>query len=167
MRYRLRRLPDVIRAFGLTEVTEGLVSSAWLFLFGLAQAHRRMLLRSTRFVAVVGTYGKTTTARAVSAVLLGAPRVNSAWSGAALAVLATPPGQRHAVVEAAINAPGQMVQYARMLNPNVVVVTSIGNEHKKKLGPIEAIRTEKVEILRRDSRPPLYRRAGRWGASAG
>jgi len=71
------------------------------------------------------------------------------------------------VVEAAINAPGQMVRYARMLNPNVVVVTSIGNEHKKKLGPIEAIRTEKVEILRRDSRPPLYRRAGRWGASAG
>jgi UDP-N-acetylmuramoylalanine-D-glutamate ligase len=72
VRYRLRGIPDVIRAFGLAEVVRGLVEAAWPLLFGLAQAHRRTLLRWTRLVAVVGTYGKTTTARALSAVLLGA-----------------------------------------------------------------------------------------------
>jgi UDP-N-acetylmuramoyl-tripeptide--D-alanyl-D-alanine ligase len=134
---------------GPAELAYGLAEWAWPLLFALAQAHRRTLLRSTRLVAVVGTYGKTTAARAVSAVLLGAPRMNYPWSGAALAVLGTRPGQGHAVVEAAINARGQMARYARMLRPDVVVVTSIGSEHNRMVGPIEATRTEKAEILRR------------------
>lgn len=46
MRYRLRRIPDVIRAFGPAELLRGLMESASPPLFGLAQAHRRMLLRS-------------------------------------------------------------------------------------------------------------------------
>ena len=149
MRYRRRRVPDILRSLGPTELALGLAEAAWRLLFGLAWAYRRTFLRSTHLVAVIGSYGKTTTARAVSAVLLDAPRMNGPWSGVALAVLGTPPGHHHAVVEAAIIAPGQMARYARMLKPDIVVVTSIGYEHNGTVGPVETIRAEKAEMLRR------------------
>jgi len=151
VRYRLRRVPDILRSLGPTELARRLAEAAWHLLFGLACAYRRTFLRSTHLVAVIGSYGKTTTARAVAAVLLGAPRMNGPWSGVALAVLGTPPGHHHAVVEAAIIARGQMARYAyaRMLKPDIVVVTSIGYEHNGAVGPVETIRAEKAEMLRR------------------
>ena len=93
-----------------------------------AIAARRTLVRSTKFVVVVGSLGKTTTTRALSLGLTGSISrfsQNNAGAWNALAVLSTPPGKPISVVEVGISGPGQMAPRARVLRPDVVVVTSI------------------------------------------
>ena len=122
----------------------------WPLLQRLAMIYRRTALRHTRLVVVTGSFGKTTTARAVSVALGGADQdIN--WynfkSGVAMGVLKTPPWHLFSVIEAAIDGVGQMIQYARMIRPDVAVVMCIGSEHNRSLGSLESTRNEKVKIL--------------------
>ena len=122
----------------------------WPLLQTLAMLYRRMALRHTCLVVVVGSFGKTTTARAISVALGGADQdvnSNNFKSSLARAVLKTPPWRRFAVDEAGIDGAGQMIQYAKMIRPDVAVVTSIGSEHNRSLGNIQRTREEKVKIL--------------------
>jgi len=116
----------------------------------LASAYRRTLVRRTRVVAVVGSFGKTTTARAVSAALgLPSPR-HVGWNAGvalAVAVLRIRPGARHAVIEVGIGREGQMEGYARLIRPDIAVVTSIGSEHHTSLGTLEVTRAEKAKMI--------------------
>jgi UDP-N-acetylmuramoyl-tripeptide--D-alanyl-D-alanine ligase len=117
----------------------------------IASVYRSSIARRTRVVAVVGSYGKSTTSRAVS-VALGRearPRIErNAFSYVAGAVLGIRPGARHAVIEVGIGGRGQMAGYARMLRPDIVVVTAIGSEHNRSLGTLEVTRHEKAEMVR-------------------
>ena len=152
MRYRFGDLPALLRTpLGRRQVAVGVCYRAWPLLRRLASLHRRTLARRTRVVAVVGSFGKTTTARATLAAL-GCPlppcRDQNSFSFAAGAVLSLRPWDRHAVIEIGIAGPGQMGAYARMVRPDVTVVTSIGSEHQRVLGTLEATREEKAEMLR-------------------
>jgi len=115
-----------------------------------ARLMRRTLLRHVRVVVVVGSFGKTTTARATQAAL-GCdpePRIeDNEFQFVSDALLRTPPWRRHAVIEVGIGGPGQMRRYARFLRPDVVVVTSIGSEHHRSLGSLERTREEKAVML--------------------
>lgn len=122
----------------------------WPLLQKLAMLYRRVALRHTCLVVVVGSFGKTTTARAISVALGGADQdvnLNNFKSSLAGAVLKIPHWRRFAVVEAGIDGAGQMIQYARMTRPDVAVVTSIGSEHNRSLRNIQRTREEKVKIL--------------------
>jgi UDP-N-acetylmuramyl pentapeptide synthase len=124
---------------------------SWPFLRRAAALHRLSLSRKARIVAVVGSFGKTTTARAVATALGKKPhhRVErNAFSYVAEAVFRIRPSDRHAVVEVGIGNRGQMAAYARVLRPNVTVVTSIGSEHNRSLGTLDVTRTEKAEMVR-------------------
>ena len=95
-----------------------------------ASAYRRTVVRKTRFAVVVGSYGKTTTARALSLALTGSihPHLqNNAKAWTSIAALRTRPGAKYAVVEVGISRPGQMKKPAATLAPDIVVVTSIGS----------------------------------------
>jgi UDP-N-acetylmuramyl pentapeptide synthase len=112
--------------------------------------YRRTALRHTCLVVVIGSFGKTTTARAISVALRGTDQHVSSYnfkSGVALAILKTPPWRRFAVIEAGIDAVGQMIHYARIIRPDVAVVTCIGSEHNRSLGSLQNTRNEKVKIL--------------------
>jgi UDP-N-acetylmuramoyl-tripeptide--D-alanyl-D-alanine ligase len=63
-------------------------------------------------------------------------------------VLRIRPWQRHAIIEIGIAGRGQMIQYARMVRPDIVVVTAIGSEHNRSLGSLDNTRNEKAQILR-------------------
>jgi UDP-N-acetylmuramoyl-tripeptide--D-alanyl-D-alanine ligase len=52
------------------------------------------------------------------------------------------------VIEAGIDGKGQMAQYARLVQPDITVVTSIGSEHLRSLGTLETTRDEKCEMVR-------------------
>ena len=116
----------------------------------LAKAHRLLALRRTRVVAVVGSLGKTTTRRALHAAL-GCPDRGFSYSnyGASLAanVLRVRPGDAHAVIEAGVDGPGPMAQYAEMIRPDIVVVTSIKSEHNRSFATLEDTRDEKVRMV--------------------
>lgn len=117
----------------------------------LARVYRRFLLRRTRVVAVVGSLGKTTTRRALSAAL-GCPERNFSYSnyGASLAgnLLRVRRRDRHAVLEAGVAGPGPMAGYAAMLRPDLVVVTSIKSDHNRSFPTLLDTRAEKVNMVR-------------------
>lgn len=156
MRYRLTDLPALLRTpLGRWQLYQGVQHHLWPVLSRVALLHRRTLARRPRVIAVIGTFGKSTTTRAVSAALdvpIHPRFAANCWSRLALAVLRIRPSQKHAVLEVGIGDRGEMARYTWLILPDVVVVTSIGSEHNHTLGSIEITRTEKAEMLK--SLPP-------------
>ena len=152
MKYRLRDVPAMLRtAGGRRQVAGGIRFRLWPLLSRLARLHRRTVVRHTRVIAVTGTFGKSTTARAVATAInapIHAGMAYNAFSSVARAVLRIRPGQRHAVIEVGISGRGQMETYASLIRPDVTVVTSIGSEHHPTLPRLENTREEKAHMVR-------------------
>ena len=148
------RLPQELLSFsGRNRIFWRLVMAGTGPMMRLAQWHRATLSRRMRLVAVIGTYGKTTGTRAVKAALGLPPKRwtdlnGNCFSLLPLALMRQWPLSRHGVVEAGIAAPGQMQFYARALRPDVVIVTSIGEEHIQSFKNIEHLRDEKAAMVR-------------------
>lgn len=122
----------------------------WPALRCVAILYRRTFLRRTRIVVVVGSFGKTTTVRAVSAAL--GTRLSlaggNAFESIVWTMLRVRPGERHAVFEVGVDTPGQMAAYVDMLRPDITVVTSVGSEHNRGFGTLEVTRDEKATMVR-------------------
>ena len=149
--YTWRDIPAFLQTpAGRRHLRIAILRRLWPLLQRLAMIYRRMALRHTCLVVVTGSFGKTTTARAIS-VALGGTDQDVNWynfkSGVATAVLKIPPWRRFAVIEAAIDGVGQMIQYAKIIRPDIAVVTCIGSEHNRSLGSLQDTRNEKVKIL--------------------
>ena len=132
------------------ELWKECLGRSWPILREVARWYRRLMLRRTCVIVVTGTYGKTTTQRAITVALgMEADGVEKAsfQSGAAKALLLTPPWQRFAPFEVGIFGPGQMIQYARMMQPDIAVVNSIGMEHQRVFKTLENTRDEKAKLL--------------------
>lgn len=150
MRYQPREIAKmVLSPLGRLMIRHGLFYRAWPALRTAASFYRRTALRNTRIVTVVGSYGKTTTAR-VAAHLLGVdePTESNCWSFLARQLLDIRSDNKYGVIEAGINGPGQMSSYADMIRPDITVVTSIGSEHNTSLKDLDATRKEKAEMVR-------------------
>ncbi|MGZ8211805.1 MAG: Mur ligase family protein [Burkholderiales bacterium] len=152
MRYDLRDIVGLLRTpAGRLQLREGISRRAWPVTSRPAWLYRRSLARQTRVIAVVGSFGKSTTTRCVAAAL-GAPMhprmVLNSWSSVAFALLRIRPTQRNAVIEVGISGCGQMEPYARVVQPDVTVVTAIGSEHHRSLGTLEVTRAEKSAMVR-------------------
>jgi UDP-N-acetylmuramyl pentapeptide synthase len=152
MRYRLRDIPAMlVTPAGRLHIRLGIAYRLWPVLSLLARLYRHTLVRKTRVIAIAGSFGKSTTTRAVAAALdLPSHRATlfNSWQWLAFAVLRIRPGQRHAVIEAGISRPGQMKRYARVIRPDVAVVTAVGSEHRRSLLTLDVTRAEKSWILR-------------------
>jgi len=152
MLYRVRDIPALLRTpVGRFQFIKGVHYRCWPILSRIALLYRRTLVRKTRVVTVVGSYGKSTTIRCLACVLQAPIQPQSAgnsWSQVAQAILRLRRLQRHGVIEIGIDGTKQMVEYARMVLPDIVVVTSIGSEHHRSLGTLEVTRNEKAEMVR-------------------
>lgn len=70
MRYHWKDIPALLRTpIGRSQFMFGIWNKSWPLLSRLALIYRRTLFRNTRIVAVVGSFGKSTTLRAVLTVL--------------------------------------------------------------------------------------------------
>lgn len=152
MRYKLRDIPYLLHTpIGRSQFLSGVYYRCWPLLSRAARLYRRTLVRKPRIVAVVGSFGKTTTACAV-ATALGmqiSPSIElNEWSYVAGKILALRPWDRHEVIEIGIDGRGQMGSFARMIRPDITVVTAIGSDHCRSLGSLELTRTEKAEMVR-------------------
>lgn len=149
--YTWRDIPSLLRTpVGRKHLWIAALRRLWPLLQRLAMIYRRFALRRTRLVVVIGSFGKTTTARAISVALGGADQDVNSYnfkSGVAMAVLKTPPWRRFAVIEAGIDGVGQIIRYAKIIRPDVAVVTCVGSEHNRSLGNLQSTRNEKVKIL--------------------
>ncbi len=136
---------------GRRHLALGAFDAAWPLVYCSARLYRGTLERRKRVIAVTGSFGKTTTTRAVFAALgcRGPEPSQYNMKGAlARALVAGGLRDRRVVVEVAAGRAGMMAAHARMLQPRITVVTCIGSEHVHSMGGLEMTRAEKFELVR-------------------
>ncbi|MFB3776851.1 MAG: Mur ligase family protein [Bryobacteraceae bacterium] len=151
-RFPLRELGKVLRnPLGRRRLVVQLVHRCWPAIFRLAALCRRTLLYRPFFVAVVGSYGKTTATRVITHVLGRELHHRAAANGIGrvpYAVLRARPWDAAAVVEVGIDCQGQMAAIAEMMQPDCAVVMSVGIEHHSSFGSLQVTRDEKADMVR-------------------
>lgn len=121
-------------------------------LLRLAAAYRRTL-EGTRVIAVTGSNGKTTTTRLCEQVLsrslrgTASPKSFNNRVGVPLTILSAKRGDQFLICEVGTNAPGEIAELAGVVQPDIVVITSIGREHLEGLGSIRGAVSEAVSLL--------------------
>ncbi|MEW6277950.1 MAG: UDP-N-acetylmuramoyl-tripeptide--D-alanyl-D-alanine ligase, partial [Candidatus Eremiobacterota bacterium] len=117
----------------------------------LGRFHRRLL--AVPVVAVTGSAGKTTTKELCAAVLGSRYRVHKTARnynnevGVPRTLLELDSSHQVAVVEMAMRGSGQIRELARLADPRVGLITSVGEAHIELLGSREAIADAKGELL--------------------
>lgn len=104
-------------------------------------------------VAVTGSVGKTSLKEAIAMIFRAAGRAhwsersyNNHW-GAPLSLARMPRSTERAVFELGMNASREIAPLARLIRPNVAVITKIAPAHIERLGSMEAIADAKSEIF--------------------
>jgi UDP-N-acetylmuramoyl-tripeptide--D-alanyl-D-alanine ligase len=101
-------------------------------------------------VGVVGTNGKTSTKELLRAALGAALRVHATVGnynnlvGVPLTLFALPDDADVAVIEMGTNQPGEVAALRAIVEPDIVVVTSIAEEHLEGLGDLAGVLEEEV-----------------------
>ncbi len=119
----------------------------------LATAYRKTL-KTTKIIAVTGSNGKTTTKRIIHSILQTtlrgtvSPASYNNDIGVPLTVLAAKSSDQYLIAEVGTNAPGEIATLAAILQPDIAVITHIGNSHLEGLGSIDNVAAEKATIFR-------------------
>lgn len=125
-------VPDVVAALG-------------------ALASDRVSRLGARVVGITGSTGKTLTKDFVAAALgsdvYASPGSFNTDVGLPLAILACPDGPRVLVAELGARHAGEIATLARIVRPEIAVVTGIGVTHLGEFGSREAIARTKSELL--------------------
>lgn len=104
-------------------------------------------------VAVGGSNGKTSTKELLRATLGSRLSVHATSGnqnnlvGVPLTLLAIPPHADVAVVEVGTNMPGEIARLREICEPDLVVVTSLGEEHLEGLGDLAGVLREESAIF--------------------
>lgn len=118
----------------------------------LATAYRRSL-KTTHFIAVTGSSGKTTTKQMLLAVLGQRFRVSASRKsfnnhiGVPLTVLGAISRDQYVICEVGTNHPGEIAALTSIIEPDIGIITSVGRVHLEGLGSIEGVANEKAALL--------------------
>ena len=104
------------------------------------------------FIGVTGSCGKTTTASLVGAVLASRARCCiGAGLNTHLAVLrnvlSVDASTKFCVQEVSGSRPGRIAKHARVLQPSIGIVTTIGGDHYKTYRSLDATAREKGQLV--------------------
>ncbi|MES3034003.1 MAG: UDP-N-acetylmuramoyl-tripeptide--D-alanyl-D-alanine ligase [Gemmatimonadota bacterium] len=117
-----------------------------------ALAHFRREAWAKPVIAVGGSNGKTSTKAMLAAMLAGAYDVHATVGnlnneiGVPLTLLALPDDADVAVIEAGTNSPGEIARLRAIINPDVTVITSIGEEHLEGFGDLAGVLREELAL---------------------
>ncbi|MDM8005571.1 MAG: UDP-N-acetylmuramoyl-tripeptide--D-alanyl-D-alanine ligase [Phycisphaerae bacterium] len=120
----------------------------------LGRYYRRSVVGgSLTVIAVTGSNGKTTTKAMIAHVLSGR------WQGRAsiksfnnaigvpLTMLSVEPSDVFVVCEVGTNAPGEIATLAKLIEPEIAVITGVSEAHLEGLGSLGQIAEEKLSLL--------------------
>ena len=105
-------------------------------------------------IAVTGSAGKTVVKEWLADVLgLSVPVVRSPKSynsqiGVPLSVLKIDEKYKYGIFEAGISFPGEMSRLREVIDPDIGVITNIGDAHSENFGTIEAKAREKLKLFK-------------------
>ncbi len=117
----------------------------------LAAAYRQHLTATV--IAVTGSNGKTTVKRMIHHILSrqmtgkASPKSFNNAIGVPLTLLAVETSDEYAICEVGTNAPGEILGLARIVQPDVAVITQVSQAHLEGLGHLDRIAIEKASLL--------------------
>lgn len=117
----------------------------------LAAAYRNQI--SARVIGITGSNGKTTTKDMIASILGTTYKVQKTQGnqnteiGLPLTLLGMEENAEMAVLEMGMRGRGQIAELSAIANPDVAVITLIGEAHLELLGSREEIARAKLEIL--------------------
>ena len=150
-----------LKQFGLVEMAEKMGKELIALdntLYGLQEAARIYLQQFPGLlkIGITGSAGKTTTKEIAAAiicaekseekVIMSKGNLNSE-TGLPLSVFSIRRHHEVGVFELAMNRKGEMAELARILTPNIALITNIGMAHIGLLGSQDAIAKEKKDIF--------------------
>jgi len=124
-----------------------------LLALGKLARHRRRAMRA-RVVGITGSSGKTTTKDLVSEVLRGSFRVHATPGnlnnriGLPRTILDAPDDAQVLVLEMGTNEPGEIRALTEVAEPALGVITTVSETHLEKLGSLEGVLEEKLDLFR-------------------
>jgi UDP-N-acetylmuramoyl-tripeptide--D-alanyl-D-alanine ligase len=120
-------------------------------LLDLAGYYRKVLAGTV--IGITGSNGKTTVKRMIEHILAkrlegsASPKSFNNDIGVPLTLLTASAGSDYVLCEVGSSTPGEIMNLARAVRPDIAVITSIGPAHLDKLGSIERIAAEKAALL--------------------
>ena len=118
----------------------------------LAHIYRRML-GNTRFIAVTGSCGKTTTKELIADILAQRESThrsfdsNNRYFSVARTLLELRSAHRNCVFELGASGPGSLDRSIALLRPHVAVVLTVGTDHFKAFRGADAVAAEKRKLV--------------------
>lgn len=107
-----------------------------------------------RVVGVTGSSGKTTVKEMAAEALGGGPSVHrtegnlNSQVGLPLSVLSAPEEAETWVLEMGTSAPGEIARLVEVAGPDHAVLTTVGPAHLERLGDLEGVLDEKLDLVR-------------------
>jgi UDP-N-acetylmuramoyl-tripeptide--D-alanyl-D-alanine ligase len=151
-RYKWQQIPGMIKhKNGRRRIRNSIYYRLKFLIIPIAVFYRTTIIRHVKVIAVVGSFGKTTTTRTIAAAIGISPeKYRGTNNGVFVAteLLRIPPWAKYSVLEVGISEKGQMAESARLVKPDIVVVTCIGSEHGTSLGGLDNTREEKAQMVR-------------------
>jgi UDP-N-acetylmuramoyl-tripeptide--D-alanyl-D-alanine ligase len=145
--YWLLRGRNSARAITTFLRNRAIISAAYLW---------RRLLFNTTFIAITGSFGKTTTKEFIADILeqkFSVVRTPGNWNhrkfkGPEMTILKTRPWHKFAIIEIGAEKPGNMESAAKFLKPDIVVITNVKRSHTASFNTLESIALEKSQLLK-------------------
>ncbi len=143
----IRMVPDRSRHYpNLVEVSDPLAALQRMAAAWRGRFHAPM-------VAITGSNGKTTTKGLLAHLLAEDRRIHAAPEnynteiGLPLALLTMPEGTDAGIFELGTQAPGEIAFLAKLLQPSIAVLTSVGPSHLDGLRSLDAVADEKWSLV--------------------
>ena len=124
-----------------------------LLALGRLAGHRRRSLAAV-VVGITGSSGKTGTKELTRAAIGGSRRVHATPEnlnnriGLPLTLLDAPDDAEVVVLEMGTNEPGEIAALTRIAKPQIGIVTTVSETHIEKLGSLDGVLDEKLDLLR-------------------
>lgn len=147
----LDRIEEPVPVVGVADTHEALIA--------LARTYRDEV--AARRIAITGSNGKTTTKEftyhlleTVEQHVYRSPGNFNNLYGLPLAILRMPRTTELAVFELGVSIKGEMARLAKILEPEVVLITNVGPSHLEFLGTVEGVASEKLALLETGTQAP-------------
>ncbi len=133
------------------EVPVLIVDDALEAITKLARAWRKQIKATV--IAITGSNGKTTTCRMVYALCAQSglsycsQRSFNNALGVPITILNTPIDAKYLIAELGTSSPGEIAARAKLIEPDIAVITFIGSAHLEKLGDRAGVAREKASIV--------------------
>jgi UDP-N-acetylmuramoyl-tripeptide--D-alanyl-D-alanine ligase len=117
-------------------------------------AHHRRRALSSRVVGITGSSGKTTTKDLLKETLSGTLDVHATQGnfnnriGLPLTLLEAPADAEVLILEMGTNEPGEIRALTHIAEPQIGVITTVSEVHLEKLGSLDGVMEEKLDLFR-------------------